>query len=49
MAKKMTVFEMAKNYYPRLWDINRINALYEAGKLTEEEYKSLVGEETKSE
>lgn len=38
----MTVYEMAKKYYPRLWDIDRINALYEAGKLTEEEYKELT-------
>ena len=45
----MTVFEMAKKYYPRLWNADRIKALYEAGKLTEEEYKSLVGEETESE
>ena len=38
----MTVYEMAKKYYPRLWDIDRINALYEAGKLTEEESKKLT-------
>ena len=38
----MTVFEMAKKYYPKLWDINRIKALYEVGKLTEEEYKELT-------
>lgn len=38
----MTVFEMAKKYYPRLWDIDRINKLYEAGKLTKEEYTSLT-------
>lgn len=42
MAEKKTVFEIAKEYYPRLWDINRINALYKAGKLTEEEYKELT-------
>lgn len=42
MEEKKTVFEMAKEYYPRLWDINRINALYKAGKLTEEEYKELT-------
>ncbi len=41
----MTVFEMAKKYYPRLWDINRINALYEAGKLTKEQYAEIVGED----
>lgn len=39
----MTVFEMAKKYYPRLWDINRINALYESGKLTKEEYEEITG------
>lgn len=39
----MTVFEMAKKYYPRLWDKTRIDALYAAGKLTEEEYTELVG------
>lgn len=38
----MTAYEMAKKYYPRLWDIERINALYEAGKLTEEEYNSII-------
>ena len=38
----MNAFEMAKKYYPRLWDIDRIKALYEAGKLTEEQYKELT-------
>lgn len=42
MAEKMTVFEMAKKYYPLLWDANRINTLYKAGKLTEEEYNSII-------
>lgn len=42
MAEKKTVFEMAKEYYPRLWGIERIKALLDAGKLTEEEYKSLT-------
>ena len=46
MAEKKTVFEMAQKYYPRLWDINRINALYEAGKLTEKEYKTITNIET---
>lgn len=39
----MNAFEMAKKYYPRLWDADRIKALYEAGKLTEEQYKEIVG------
>lgn len=38
----MTVFEMAKKYYPRLWSKERIEALYNAGKITEEEYKELI-------
>lgn len=40
----MTVYEMAQKYYPRLWSIDRIEALYKAGKLTEEEYKSILGD-----
>lgn len=39
----MTVYEMAKKYYPTLWDRKRIDALYAAGKLTEEEYNDIVG------
>ena len=38
----MTVYEMAQKYYPRLWDKERIDALYEAGKLTEEEYNLII-------
>ena len=33
---------MAKKYYPRLWSKDRIDALYAAGKLTEEEYKDII-------
>ena len=39
----MTVFEMAKKYYPRLWNENRLQQLVEAGRLTEDEYQSIVG------
>ena len=38
----MTVYELAQKYYPRLWDANRIKVLYDAGKLTEKEYKSII-------
>lgn len=38
----MTVYEMAKKYYPRLWGADRIEALYKAGKLTEKEYNSII-------
>ena len=41
----MTVYEMAQKYYPRLWNKERIDALYEVGKLTEEEYKEIIKEE----
>lgn len=39
----MTVFEMAKKYYPRLWDENRLRQLVDAGRLTEDEYQAIVG------
>ena len=42
MAEKKTPFEMAKEYYPRLWSADRIYALYEKGLLTEEEYDSII-------
>lgn len=42
MAEKKTVYEMAKEYYPKLWSSDRIEALYKAGKLTEEEYKLII-------
>ena len=38
----MTVYEMAKQYYPRLWDKSRIEALAAAGKLTGEEAKEIL-------
>ena len=40
----MSVLELAKQYYPRLWDKERIEALGAAGRLTpgeaEEVYKT---------
>ena len=38
----MTIFEMAKKYYPRLCSKNRIDALHDAGKLTDEEYTEIL-------
>ena len=38
----MSVYEMARKYYPRLWSKSRLDALLAAGKLTQEEYDSLV-------
>lgn len=38
----MTVYELAKKYYPRLWDRERLEALAAAGRLTQEEFDKLV-------
>lgn len=38
----MSVFEMAKKYYPRLWDKPRLDKLVEAGKLTEAERDEII-------
>lgn len=45
----MKAYEMAKKYYPRLWSVERIEALYKSGKLTEEEYNTLVENTTTEE
>ena len=37
----MTVLELAKKYYPALWNDGRIDALVAAGKLTEEEANTI--------
>lgn len=42
MTEKMTVFEMAQKYHPHLWSIERIEALYKADKLTEDEYNAII-------
>lgn len=38
----MSVYEMAKKYYPRLWDNSRLEALVTAGKLAERERDQIV-------
>lgn len=40
----MTVFELARMYYPRLWGAERIDALVAAGRLTEAEGAEIVSE-----
>ena len=40
----MSVYELAKQYYPVLWDASRINALVAAGKLTRAEAEEITGE-----
>ena len=37
----MSVYELARKYYPRLWDDTRIDALVRAGRLTNEEREQL--------
>lgn len=40
----MSVYELARKYYPRLWDRERLEALLAAGRLSQEEFDRLVGE-----
>lgn len=40
----MSVFELAKQYYPRLWDEARLEALEAAGKLTREQVEQILEE-----
>ena len=42
----MSVLELAKKYYPRLWDKQRIEALVEAGRLTGAQAEEVMGPET---
>lgn len=38
----MSVYEMAKAYYPRLWDKSRLEALVAAGRMTEVEMEEII-------
>ncbi len=38
----MSVYEMAKLYYPRLWGLARLEALAAAGRLTEAEMDEII-------
>lgn len=42
----MSIYEMAKKYYPKMWNRARIDALFAAGKLTEEEYIDIIGDQS---
>lgn len=44
-VETMSVLELAKKYYPRLWNKERIQALLQAGKLTEAEAGEVLREE----
>ena len=39
----LSVTEMAEKYYPRLWSVNRLKALVEAGKMGEADYNRITG------
>lgn len=41
----MSVFEMAKQYYPRLWSEERVVRLAQAGRITPEEAAEIIGHE----
>ena len=41
----MTPCELAKLYYPRLWPLERLDKLLELGRITQEEYNGIVGED----
>ena len=38
------MYELAKQYYPKLWDKKRIQALAAAGKLTEDQVREITQE-----
>lgn len=38
----MSVYEMAKRYYPRLWDLARLEALAAAGRRTQAEMDEII-------
>lgn len=42
LGEALSVFEIAVKYYPRLWPIERLYTLCEAGKLTQGEIERLV-------
>lgn len=42
MVESKSVYELAKEYYPQYWSIERLDALLEAGKLTQAEYDEIV-------
>lgn len=41
----MSVYDLAQKYYPRLWDKSRLEALVQAGRLTQAEMNEITGDE----
>lgn len=44
----MSAYEYAQKYYPVLWPLARLQALLEAGKLTQAEYDTLTATPTET-
>ena len=44
----MNAYELARKYYPILWDAERLKKLVAAGKLTAAQYKEITGEAYKA-
>ena len=40
----MNVYELAQKYYPRMWDLERLQTLVSAGKLSQEDCDAIVKE-----
>lgn len=45
----MNAYELSKKYYPRLWNIDRLEKLVEAGKLSAGERDEIVNDAKTSE
>lgn len=43
-----TTYELAKSYFPRLWNKDRILALQKAGKLSKEEVDKILSKDTEN-
>lgn len=39
-----SIYEQAKKYYPKYWDIDRLRTLVAKGKLTPEQFEEITGE-----
>lgn len=40
----MSILDMVKKYYPRLWNRERVLALVQAGRMTQEEAEEILEE-----
>lgn len=38
-------YDLAKKNYPAFWNRSMVDHLYQIGRLTEEEYKDIIGED----